>query len=325
MPSLEVSLISEKSVDDMPLPVWDHPNENGVSLFSGLANLFEEMLGADWLKQQAAVRSTHPAVNQWGICCQAMKSAGVLPISLLVEASPQMGNTLLTAFMLAKAGGVDPSLFKLGAFLNYGDPRILNRLREEAKTSSGYFGVMSELMLAGWCAFTGIHSKAIPEDHNPDFLILDLNNIPTHLVECKSIEVGRSVNRRIRKRIREANGQIKNSKHAVPGIAIIRLEDLWLMPFAELASRPPVVDAAVKYVASCLAQHNRSVSAAAILWDQCGNIVSTKDKTVTQVVFQRQSVWIHHQGPRFPMPVPNLFQQIGNGVTFEICRASTPM
>ena len=301
-----------------PTPDIEHKNEDNVSLFMGLSKLLEEIFDPSWLTRQAHFGNPHPAVAHWALCQEYLKSEGVLSWQRSIDTSKMMADAILGIHWLIVASEGNPQTFGLGNFLNYGHADILARLRNEAKTPGGYSGVMTELMFAGWCVANNVNVVASSAPSVADFVVRGLDGADECCVECKSLEVSSSIVRRVKARLSEANTQIKATSDKLPGVALVRLNNVWVNDFSDLGNQPTEVTASVIAAKRVLNAHLRSVSSAAVLWDEF-NLRDSKERPgVTYAILRRHSLWVDHQAPRLSFRNVSRFHELGATLVFEI-------
>ena len=289
---------------------------NKVNHFELQKRILEEMFTADWFLCDGPRKHTHPAYQRWNLCCDLIKKGIRYPDH--VDALPMITMMMMDNYALLECshGNVDKGIF--GELNCYGDVSVLSRIRSEITNPEKYGDVMAELAYAAWHLSRGHNISPANEQGVADFTI-NIPGLPFPVItDCKRVKKNTNDNR-FYDIIKKANKQIKTSANSENcfGLVTIDVTDkiIAVRPLSD--SLPSEIVHIGKLVESAIMQHNTSISAAIITWNDF-TMLGRPPHEITSVALRKRSHLIKHKQPINTLPDSSILEEIGNTVEFNI-------
>jgi len=305
--------INGYTLNDITPYSWSHK----VNHFDLQKRILEEMFTPDWFLCGETQKHTHPAYQRWNLCCDLIQQGIRYPDH--VDALPIITMMMLDNYALLECshGNVDKGIF--GKLSCYGHVNVLKRIRSEITNPEKFGDVMVEMTYAAWHLSRGHQISPAHEQGTADFTI----NIPGFpfpvFTDCKRVKKNTNDNR-FHDIIKKANKQIKTSANGEKCFGLIAIDVTdkinVIRPLSD--SLPSEIVHIGKLVKSAIMQHNTSISAAILQWNDF-TILGKPPHEPTTVALRKRSHLIEHNQPINKLPVSSILEEIGNTVEFNIC------
>jgi hypothetical protein len=260
-----------------------------------MCRIIEELVGDGLIASTKPAAREHPARVMHDVCARAALSQEHGSMNMTRADYPIFALAMRACFTLVKvtAGNVEP--LRLGAFANYGDPRVQRRLRAVVRNPHQFLDVLTELQFAMTCRAQGGSVTAYENEGYPDFeAVIPGLDYPI-IADCKRIAAGTS-SRAIKDDITHANKQIKRLGKRGYGLVVVdastRIHDTTGTTDAE----PVVVGTVYRDFRGAISTHNRSVSGVLLTWD----LYNAEQLPMLHAGF-RSRLFLHAD-PKMPIP-----------------------
>lgn len=280
--------------------------------FLEYSKLLEELFDIQEIHKNSR-RQGHPAYQQWLTCRKYILSEGNISAFSEQKELFQNAEIMLQCHAMAICSGGsamgDIGTLALGDFSNYGDQKVLDKVKTRINNIRQYEGLLTELRQAAWYISRSHSLTVFEEEGFPDFRV-ELNpSGEAYLLECKRVSCNSNDNR-YKSVIEKANKQFKKFNQVtdtkLPGLVLLDVCDkvTILRKNTELTDQPPWEIREIQNLIKPLIQKNcSSVSGVLILWREqilIGDLDSfTKG---TMILINDRGVLTRHSSPLIGLP-----------------------
>ena len=277
----------------------------------------EGLFGKDWFAAETDERNRHPAYSRWLLFEDILKRNIVYPDHFAYL--PQIAEAMFENYVLVECtrGNVDQGL--LGSLEAYGAAPVVARIHAEIIAPEKYRDVMVELMYAAWHLSKGHTVRPTDEQGTADFeLLVPGYPLPIY-ADCKRVRRDSS-ERRFAHIILKANSQVKRSALGRDsfGLVVIDVSDRVAAASSLTDALPCEIEHVAQTVQRSLIEHNSSLGAAILLWNDFAVMGEPPDQRVSAITMRRRSLMVRHRRPRMPLPDISVLADIGNTVQFKV-------
>jgi len=196
----------------------------------------------------------------------------------------------------------DVGSFRLGQLANYGDERVMRRLRSVILHPAQYEDVLAELMFAASQISRGHAVTASEALGKPDFRIIVPGWPLPILADSKRLS-GKGLRNSINQHIKKTDKQIKSVAEPAYGLAILNVSALLVNPWSLSDSLPEEVVQLELGIRKELSKHHRSISAAVLVWDEMSVLGPEPNlPPFVMVAIRTRSLVVRHCAPNHVLP-----------------------
>jgi hypothetical protein len=175
----------------------------------------------------------HPIKDYIKICELMINQKGLIDLEKNLEQIPMILTVTLDSYVVSKCSSRIGQSLSLGGFENYGEGKIVERIKSRILDPNDFLSLMTEFFCAArFSGYSGRSIIALPESENPgektpDFLLMMEELDKDIAFDCKRIR-SESRDRAIGDRISDANRQIRSYSERngeIYGVAVVDVSE----------------------------------------------------------------------------------------------------